>query len=159
MSDEVKITGGCICGAVRYEVSQLPDDDVGYCHCRMCQRALGGLFGYFVIFSGSHIGGTFKFTRAEPKYYRSSEWAERGFCPECGTPLVMRGSDGYGAMIGSLDHPQDFPPTGHSGIESQVSWLKIDDDLPRWRTEDDPYFIDSTKTKDDGEYQAGRSSH
>jgi len=127
------ITGGCLCGAVRYEVSQLPDDDVGY----------------FVIFSGSCSAGTFKFTRAEPKYYKSSEWAERGFCPECGTPLVMRSSDGFGVMIGSLDCPQDFPPTSHTGIESQVPWLKINDDLPRWRTEDDPYFVAATKATDD----------
>jgi hypothetical protein len=46
-------------------------------------------------------------------------------------------------------HPQDFPPKSHSGIESQVPWLKINDDLPRWKTEDDPYFIDATRTIDD----------
>ncbi len=149
MNDQVMITGGCLCGAVRYEVSQLPDDDVGYCHCRMCQKALGGMFGYFVIFSGSCSAGTFKFTRAKPKFYKSSEWAERGFCPECGTPLVMRSSDGFGVMIGSLDRPQDFPPTSHTGIESQVPWLKINDDLPRWKTEDDPYFVAATKATDD----------
>ena len=149
MNDQVMITGGCLCGAVRYEVSQLPDDDVGYCHCRMCQKALGGMFGYFVIFSGSCSAGTFKFTRAKPKFYKSSEWAERGFCPECGTPLVMRSSDGFGVMIGSLDRPQDFPPTSHTGIESQVPWLKINDDLPRWETEDDPYFVAATKATDD----------
>ncbi len=151
MSDKVKITGGCLCESVRYEVTQQPDDDgVGYCHCRMCQRALGGLFGYFVIFSGSHIGGTFKFTRAEPKYYRSSEWLERGFCAECGTPLVIRDSTGFGVTIGSLDHPEDFPPNSHCGIESQVPWLKIDDDLPRRITEDDPSFIAITKGIGDG---------
>ena len=50
------ITGGCLCGAVRYEVSQLPDDDVGYCHCRMCQKATGALFGYFVIFDAPNSG-------------------------------------------------------------------------------------------------------
>ena len=149
MSNQEKITGGCLCGAVRYEVSQLPDDVVGYCHCRMCQKALGALFGCFVIFTGPNIGDTFKFVGEEPKYYRSSEWAERGFCPECGTPLVFRDSEGCGVMIGSLDHPEDFPPTSHSGIEGQVPWLKIDDNLPRWRTEDDPYFIAATKATDD----------
>ena len=142
------ITGGCLCGAVRYEVSQLPDDDVGYCHCRMCQKASGGLFSYSVIFDAPNIGETFKFIQGEPKYYRSSEWMERGFCPECGTPLVFRDSGGFGVMIGSLDRPEDFPPTSHSGIESQVPWLKIDDGLPRWRTEDDPYFIAAMQTAD-----------
>ena len=54
-------------------------------------------------------------------------------------------SDGFGVMIGSLDHPEVFPPKSHSGIESQVPLLKIDDGLPRWTTEDDPYFIAATK--------------
>ncbi len=150
MSDQVMIKGGCLCGAVRYEVSQQPDEDGGYCHCRMCQKALGGLFGCYVIFDGPNIGDTFKFTRENPKYYRSSEWAERGFCSECGTPLVFRDSGGFGVMIGSLDHPEDFPPTGHSGIESQLPWLKFDDGLPRWKTEDDPHFVAATQaaTKD-----------
>jgi len=115
----------------------------------MCQKALGGLFSYSVIFTKPNIGDTFRFTRGKPKYFRSSEWAERGFCPECGTPLVFRDSDGFGVMIGSLDHPEDFPPTGHSGIESKLPWLKIDDDLPRWKTEDDPYFIAAAKATDD----------
>ena len=148
MSDHRKITGGCLCEAVRYEVTQPPDDDVGYCHCRMCQKALGGLFGYFVAFTGAKIGETFQFTHGEPKFYRSSEWAERGFCANCGTPLVMRDSDTIGVMIGSLDHPEDYPPEAHSGIESQVPWLKFDDDLPRWRKEDDPYFVAATQATD-----------
>ena len=148
---QLQITGGCLCGAVRYEVSQLPDDDVGYCHCRMCQKATGGLFGYFVIFDAPNIDDTFKFVQGKPKYYNSSEWAKRGFCPECGTPLVFRDSSGFGVLIGSLDHPEEFPPTGHSGIESQLPWLKLDDGLPRWKTEDDPHFVAATQATTKGE--------
>ncbi|MCH8865753.1 MAG: GFA family protein [Proteobacteria bacterium] len=123
MSDKVKISGGCLCGAVRCEVTQSPDDDTYYCHCRKCQKALGGLFGCFVIFTGPNIWDTFTFIRGEPKFYRSSKWAERGFCRTCGTPLEMRDSEGFAVMIGSLDHPEDFPPTVHAGVESQVPWL------------------------------------
>jgi adenylate cyclase len=141
MNDRVKITGGCSCGAVNYEISQQPDDYVGYCHCRMCQKALGGPFGCFVNFTMPNTADTFKFIGAEPKYYRSSTWMERGFCAQCGSPLVVRDATGFAVMIGSLDHPEDFPPTSHCGIESQVPWLKIDDELPRRRTEDDPSFI------------------
>lgn len=148
MSDQEKITGGCLCGAVRYEATRHPGDDIGYCHCRTCQKALGALFGCFVVFSGPNIDETFKFTRKRPKFYKSSAWAERGFCPDCGTPLVMRDLVGYAVTIGSLDHPEDFQPVGHSGIESQVPWLKIDDDLPRWKTEDDPHFIAAVKAKE-----------
>ena len=58
MSDK-PITGGCACGAVRYEVTGTPDE-VGYCHCRMCQKHLGNLFGTFAIFRRD----AFKFTKA-----------------------------------------------------------------------------------------------
>jgi len=50
MNDEEKTTGGCLCGAVRYE-STKPPIWVGYCHCRMCQKAYGNLFGIFAAFS------------------------------------------------------------------------------------------------------------
>jgi len=149
MSDKVNITGGCLCGSVRYEVTQRPDDDgVGYCHCRMCQKAAGGLFAYLVVFSGAEKAATFRFTQGEPEYYRSSESAERGFCRVCGTPLVFRHSEYMAVMIGSLDHPEDFPPDAHTGIEGQVPWLKFDDGLPSWRTEDDPYIIADAKYAD-----------
>jgi len=148
MSEKVKNTGGCLCGAVRYEVTQLQDDDgVGYCHCRMCQKAVGGLFAYVAVFSGAEKSGTFRFTQGEAKYYRSSKLAERGFCRECGTPLVFRHSKYVAVMIGSLDHPEDFPPDSHTGIEGQIPWLKIADGLPRWRTEDDPYFVADTQAE------------
>jgi hypothetical protein len=42
-------------------------------------------------------------------------------------------------MVGTLDHPEEWPPNeSHSGVESQIPWDIIHDDLPRWRTEDDP---------------------
>ncbi|MHC4108558.1 MAG: BTAD domain-containing putative transcriptional regulator, partial [Planctomycetota bacterium] len=71
---KVPVTGGCLCGDVRYEISE-PAMDTIFCHCRMCQR-----------FSGSPITATstypieaVRFTRGEPKYYRSSPFADRGF--------------------------------------------------------------------------------
>lgn len=101
----------------------------------------GRLFGYFVIFSGAEKANTFLFTQGEPKFYRSSARGERGFCAECGTPLIFRDSNAIAILGGSLDHPEDFPPKSHSGIESQVPWLNFEDNLPRWRTEDDPYVV------------------
>ena len=102
-----------------------------------------------MTFSGPNIDDKIEFTRKKPKYYRSSSWSERGFCADCGTPLVIRDLNGCAVTIGSLDHPEDFRPMHHSGIESQVPWLKIDDDLPRWKTEDDPHFIAAIKATDD----------
>ena len=56
-----------------------------YCHCRMCQRAAGGPFVVFAQFARD----SFRIT-GEPKWYRSSEMCDRGFCVACGTPLLLR---------------------------------------------------------------------
>ena len=143
------ITGGCLCGAVRYEAHE-PPPRVAYCHCRMCQRAYGNLFGTFASFRIE----TFRYTRGEPRFYRSSAWAERGFCPTCGTPLVfLDATDTLGVLVGSLDHPEHWPPVAghHLGIESQIPWLRIDDDLPRWRTEDYPEYRAAKAAAERGE--------
>ena len=154
MSDAVKITGGCLCGAVRYESTKMPTDadridpalDAGAatCHCRMCQKALGAPFGSFVRFPRDG----FRYTRGEPKFYRSSEIRERGFCSNCGTSIVTRVnadiSDVFTVTSATLDDPNAFPPKGHYGVESQLHWLKLDDDLPRREFPDD--FIERRKS-------------
>ena len=140
MTDKtMPITGGCMCGAIRYEATE-PPHEVSYCHCRMCQRWTGNLFMSSAMFRDAE----FRFTQGEPKFYQSSALIERGFCANCGTQVCdryLKGVDGVFATIGSLDHPEDWPPTHHFGIESQIPWLTIDDDLPRARTEDDPDFV------------------
>jgi hypothetical protein len=105
----------------------------------MCQKASGGLFLVFADFPGE----AFRFTSGEPRYYRSSEIATRGFCPECGTPITFQydGSSGPAIMVGTLDHPEDWPPTWeHSGIESKVPWYEISDDLPQTTTEESEFL-------------------
>lgn len=133
---DMKRTGGCLCGSVRYEASGTLGESSGYCHCRMCQRAYGGAFAVFAIFPEENL----RFTSGQPKTYKSSEMGRRSFCADCGTPLIMTyvGTPGVGILVGSLDHPEDCAPKCHSGIESHMPWLTIDDRLPRWRTEDDP---------------------
>ncbi len=153
MTDKtLPITGGCMCGAVRYEATE-PPQEVGYCHCRMCQKNTGSAFGVFAAFQED----AFRFTRGEPKLYKSSDIAERGFCADCGSTVMARYYDPDHLLekvwvyVGTLDHPEDAPPTGHSGIESQVPWLTIDDDLPRTRTEDDPDIIAAKAAAGQGE--------
>ena len=141
MTDKtLPITGGCLCGAIRYQ-STKPPYEVSYCHCRMCQKSCGSphFLGAFVYAEG------FSFTKGEPKYFRSSDWAERGFCVDCGTPLIFRDkTDAHAVYIATLDHPEEWPPTlGHSGMESRIPWDTIHDDLPCWNTEDDPDFINA----------------
>jgi hypothetical protein len=130
----VPVTGGCLCGAVRYE-SAAPPIAGFYCHCTMCQKNYGGLFQATVNFAGS----TFAFSKAEPNYYRSSTFARKGFCAQCGSPIVFvyDGNQDVWVLFGSLDHPEDWPltkdaalgRTEHVGIEAKVPWYEINDGL------------------------------
>ena len=141
MSDKtMPITGGCLCGAVRFEATE-PPSWVAYCHCRMCQKAYGQPSGVFVGFGGPKKRAL-RFTKGKPKYYKSSARVERGFCANCGSPFGMRSTERLSVMVGTLDHPEEWPPNDvHAGIESQIPWDIIHDDLPRWRTEDDPVYV------------------
>ena len=128
------VTGGCLCGAVRYESSKPPVTG-GYCHCRMCQKGSGGLFIAFVEFRPEG----FRFTNGEPKLYRSSAWLQRGVCSTCGSPLVVIYDEDPAPviLIGSLDHPDDWPLTqdgwwGHAYVDEKVSWHVISDDMPQF---------------------------
>jgi len=76
-----ELTGHCLCGAVTITVAGAHDPRVGACHCRMCQRWSGGLF---LCFSADASAVT---VSGEVTRYRSSAFAERAFCPRCGSHL------------------------------------------------------------------------
>ena len=128
----MKATGGCLCGEVCFEVTEA-SFQTDYCHCRMCQRMSGSVLTSWADFKDTK----FRCTRGEIKYYKSSQYAERGFCANCGSTLVQRslGGDWVAVATGSFDQPEKFPPTNvHCGIEGQVPWLEINDNLPRKTT-------------------------
>ena len=70
--------GSCLCGAI--EISADDHHDIGLCHCSTCRRWSGGPL--FAVDCGSNVSIT-----GTPVRYRSSDWAERGFCGACGTHL------------------------------------------------------------------------
>ena len=123
---EAKTTGGCLCGAIRYDAAQAPID-AGYCHCGMCRRAMGGPFGAWVAFDRTK----FAFATA-PKWHASSAIAKRCFCSECGSPLAYQpdGAEEIYVWIGSLDDPENFHPRGHFHTEDRLSWCDIHAYLP-----------------------------
>jgi hypothetical protein len=129
------LTGGCQCGAVRYALQMAPQN-VHYCHCRMCQKAVGNLFAALAPVKKSAL----RWLAAPPALYASSNVAARGFCAACGTPLTFAYNDSewIAVTIGSLDDPAAIRPERHYGVEALLPWLAIDDDLPRERTEEAP---------------------
>jgi hypothetical protein len=83
----------------------------------------------------------FKITKGEPTFFESSHYAERGFCTNCGSPLIFRAveEDWLAIQTGTFDDPEVAPPAAHYGVEGRVSWLTIADDLPHVRTEEDEW--------------------
>lgn len=114
------MTGGCQCGAVRYAMyGEL--DQPHLCHCRMCQKAVGGLFSALA----ANTETDFVVTRGRIAAFRSSDIVERGFCRDCGTPLTFRylGSGRVNVSIGSMDEPARVVPEFQMGIEARVPWF------------------------------------
>ena len=126
-SYRLPLTGGCQCGAVRYALSG-PPERVHLCHCRMCQKAVGGPFAALAPVPRRY----FLWTRGTPASFASSSLAHRDFCARCGTPLSFRydDADTISVTLGSLDRPQDVPPVRHYGLEGRIGWLDRIDALP-----------------------------
>ena len=101
-----QVTGHCLCGGVTIRVSK-SDRTLGACHCRMCQRWSGALF---VCFAASPEAVTIE---GEVVQYASSHFAERAFCPICGSHLWMRDTDHkdarYDLIPGLFDAALDWP--------------------------------------------------
>jgi len=121
------LTGGCQCGAVRYALDQKPQN-VHVCHCRMCQKAVGGPFAVICPVAKPSFG----ITRGAISHFSSSEVARRGFCSACGTPLTFDYPEGdeIGILVGSLDEPDLTPPAIQYGNESRVAWYSGLTELP-----------------------------
>ena len=121
------LTGGCQCGAVRFAV-YAPPVKIGLCHCRMCQKAVGGPF----ISLADIKHEDFAWTRGKPAAFRSSSIAERDFCAACGTPLSYRaiGGDLIELTTGSFDRPDLVVPTYATGTEAHLAWVGRIADLP-----------------------------
>src|SRR4051812_770347 len=81
---EITMTGGCLCGAVRYE-ARLEKPEGYYCHCRMCQLAFGNVRAALVNVRKDQVA----WTAGTPTRHPSSKIALRGFCGRCGTPLTF----------------------------------------------------------------------
>src|ERR1700738_5503841 len=113
------LTGGCQCGAIRFALSAAPVK-VSVCHGRMCQKAAGAPFASFADIDR----GDFTWTRGKPAAFRSSSFAERDFCADCGTPLSFRRTDGprIEIMTGAFDRPDRVIPTQQFGSESRLGW-------------------------------------
>jgi hypothetical protein len=131
MKEGVTFEGGCLCGAVRYRATHAPIRGV-ICHCSICRRHSGAPALAFVHFPVD----SFRWLKGQPTRYRSSPFAERGFCSNCGSTLTMHEEvlgDRVQVTVGSLDEPERVQPDDHVWTEHQLPWFEISDQLPRFR--------------------------
>jgi hypothetical protein len=122
------LTGGCYCGAVRYETDGEPFHET-ICHCADCRRIVGAAsVAWFTV-----PRATFRFTRQEPASIRSSPAVTRRFCGVCGTSLTYE-SDGapdeIDVTIASLDDAEAWPPKDHTRVRGKLRWEAVCDGLP-----------------------------
>ncbi len=132
MTDPKQLTGGCMCGAVRYEIAGEPFM-VNHCHCHSCRKHNGAAVVTLAGFKVDQV----KFIGEPRKFYESTPGANRAFCSNCGTPLTWEGDgDELGPIceihISTFDNPDTLVPTGHAFYQERIKWFDVADDLPRY---------------------------
>ncbi len=109
-------TGSCLCRAVTYSIAS-EVKETGACHCKMCRRWSGG------VFLGVEVQPDQIAFEGDVQSYRSSAWAERVFCPKCGTSLWYRivapgpHNGVYHVGFGTLDDQKEVEMTGEIFID------------------------------------------
>jgi hypothetical protein len=127
-------TGGCACGAIRYECSAEPLMML-HCHCRDCQRSSGGPFSSFVVVPKN----AFSLTKGSLRFHASpSEMGgktHRGFCAECGCP-VQGGPDAIPDIVAirtaSMDDQAGFDPQMDVWVSDAQPWVQMNPALPNF---------------------------
>jgi hypothetical protein len=118
------LTGHCLCRAVTITVAGKHEPRVGACHCRMCQRWSGGLFVFTAEATAVSVTG-------EVVRYRSSAFAQRAFCPSCGSHLWFSdvADDGepetYDLMPGLFDAARGWPLRSEIYADRAMASIKL----------------------------------
>ena len=127
MSD-FKLTGGCGCGEVRFEISE-PLVSARYCHCTRCQRRTGTAASA----SAAVVPGSFRIVQGEDKVkaWKPEGGHEKWFCGECGSALFTRDPadpDRVGVRLGAIDGDPGVRPGARQFVDYAAVWEAIPDD-------------------------------
>jgi hypothetical protein len=127
---KIPFTGGCVCGAIRYECAAEPIMMLK-CHCRDCQQVSGGGFAAAVLVPAE----SFRLIRGQLRYHFTPSIRrgkhKRGFCPECGSRMTgaeFEGDDSQfvGVLAASLDDPSWFQPQMDIFVSEAQPWDQMD---------------------------------
>ncbi|MGB7182151.1 MAG: GFA family protein [Burkholderiaceae bacterium] len=126
-----KKSGGCLCGAIRYEVSS-PTDKIVQCHCRNCQKISGAGASANILVDTDK----FKYTSGEPKVFvdtgDSGVQLNRAFCGNCGSSLFSQRHNMMNKLVlkaGSLDDSSDAKVVMNIWRQSARPWVLTDPEV------------------------------
>jgi hypothetical protein len=128
MSEEIH-SGGCLCGAVRYEI-RARFLQTTLCHCEDCRKASGAPFVAWSFFPS----GSLVWTKGTPRTLNHAD-RERSFCGDCGSPLTFFDPSIpslFEANTLTLDDPGCYPPVDQCWVCDELPWSANCLDLPRY---------------------------
>jgi len=122
------LLGSCLCGGVRYEVTE-PFERITACHCTSCKKLSGGVG----TVSGRARSGAIRITEGWDlvRTYQPTEGSAKTFCSECGSNLFGGGwprSEYTSVRLSALDTPFDRKPESHIFVRSLAAWETLPDD-------------------------------
>ena len=125
----VPLTGGCHCGAVRYEVRGDPVTHM-LCNCTDCRRHSGAPLVGWALFPEAAV----KLISGTPKVYASSTHGRRHFCPDCGTGVFYTNAEILPGIIdiqsATLDQPEALAPWAQVQVAERIGWMAWAHELP-----------------------------
>jgi hypothetical protein len=126
---QTMITGGCHCGAIRYQAEGEALTHA-LCHCTDCRRHAGAPMVGWTMYAQSAV----TVTKGRPKVYMSSQHGRRHFCPDCGTGLFYTNTELLPGIIdiqsATYDDPDSVPARAHIQIAERIRWMERAHELP-----------------------------
>lgn len=126
----MKLTGGCHCGSVRYEIEGEALTHA-LCHCSDCRRHAGAPMVGWTMYRQDCV----KITQGTPRTYASSEHGRRQFCPDCGTGLFYSNAQMLPGIIdvqsATYDDPDAVPARLHVQVAERIGWMESAHELPK----------------------------
>jgi hypothetical protein len=122
-------TGGCLCGGVRFELTE-PPSAAGYCHCSRCARRTGVGYSVQASIDGAALRMVSGADRVTWWRHPDGGW-EKSFCRDCGAQLFSRNPDDPTQMsvrFGAFDGDPGVRPSWHSWVDSAPAWAPVPDD-------------------------------
>lgn len=128
-SEIVMINGGCLCGAVKYEISGAVGDIV-HCHCKTCRKAHGSAFSSVAAVADNDFN---LLSNDSLNSYESSAGKHRYFCAECGSQVYAKreSTEHIILRLGSLDDDIVSLEKEHIWVSEKANWYCIDSQLPQ----------------------------